>query len=431
MSGDVVVSQLGARMHYALPRILASADRLARFYTDICATDALAGRLGRLPLGGAAAPALKRLAGRVPEGVPPERIVTFPLFGLHSALIRLRNRDDAAVTRHALWAGARFSSLVARRGYAGAAGLYTFAGDGLEQIRAAKRQGLWVAVEQMNAPREVLDRLVNAERARFPEWVEGVADNSGVARAFAARERAEWALADLIVCPSEFVREGVRDCGGPVEKCVVVPYGVDPGEAPPARLRDRGPLRVLTAGALGLRKGTPHVLAAAEALQGIATFRLVGPTAVPGAQLRRLRVVADAPGIVPRGEMRAQYAWADVFLLPSVCEGSATVVYEALAAGLPAVVTSSTGSVVRDGQEGFVTAPGDGAALVEKLRLLASDRDLLRSLGRNARARALDFSVERYGARLLAALPAPCQPVPLRPHAPQAARGMRLERVSP
>lgn len=420
MSADVIVSQLGARMHYAVPRILASADRLSRFYTDICAADGWTSHLGKLPFS-AAVPALARLAGRVPDGVPKDRIVTFPGFGLRSALIRLRNRDAAAVTRHALWAGRRFSVLVARRGYAGASGLYTFAGDGLEQIEAAKRQGLWVAVEQMNAPREVLDELVNGEKARFPDWSAGLADSTRFAEAFAARERAEWALADLIVCPSEFVRESVRSCGGPIEKCVVVPYGVDPGGAPPRRAPGTGPLRVLTAGAVGLRKGSPYVLAAAEALRGVASFRLVGPRAVPAAPLQRLDSVADVRGVVPRSEMRGQYDWADVFLLPSVCEGSATVVYEALAAGLPAIVTSSAGSIVRDGLEGFVTPPSDAAAIVEKLRLLAADRDLARTMSARARRRALEFSVERYGERLLAALPPPRAGVRRRPRGAEAA----------
>lgn len=416
MSGDVVVSQLGARMHYAVPRIFASVDRLSRFYTDICATGGWTTRVGKLPFG-AAVPALTRLAGRVPDGVPEHRIVTFPGFGLLSALIRLGNRDNAAVTRHALWAGRRFSTLVARRGYAGASGLYTFAGDGLEQIEAAKRAGLWVAVEQMNAPREVLDELVNHERARFPEWEAGLPDSSRFAAAFAARERAEWALADLIVCPSDFVRESVRSCGGPVEKCVVVPYGVDPGGEPPRREPRAGPLRVLTAGAVGLRKGSPYVLAAAEALRGVASLRLVGPRAVPQAPLQRLDAVADAPGVIPRGEMREQYDWADVFLLPSVCEGSATVVYEALGAGLPPIVTASTGSVVRDGVEGFVTPPGDAAAIIERLRLLAADRDLVRAMSARARLRAMEFSVERYGERLLAALPPPGAGIRRRPRA--------------
>lgn len=408
MSADVVVSQLGARMHYAVPRILASANRLSRFYTDICAAGGWTTQIGKIPFSGAV-PAVARLAGRVPAGVPEERIVTFPWFGLRSALIRLRNHDDAAVTRHALWAGRRFSTLVARRGYAGASGIYTFAGDGLEQIAAAKRHGLWVAVEQMNAPRDVLDELVGREQERFPQWVDELCDASCFARAFARRERAEWALADIIVCPSDFVREGVRACGGPVEKCVVVPYGVDPGRIPPGRDTREGPLRVLTAGAIGLRKGSPYVLAAAEALGDVACFRLVGPSSLPARQLQRLKSVAEVPGAIPRSDMRAQYEWADVFLLPSVCEGSATVVYEALAAGLPAIVTAGTGSVVRDGVEGFITPLGDAATIIQRLRLLATDRELLQRMRRHARKRAMEFSVERYGTRLLAALPPPAQ----------------------
>lgn len=406
MSADVIVSQLGARRHYAVPRNFASGNRLSRFYTDICAAHGWTAQIGKLPFSGAV-PGSIRLAARVPAGVPTERIFTFPWFGLRSALTRIYNRDDAAVTRHALWAGRRFSKLVAQRGFAGASGLYTFAGDGLEQIEAAKRMGLWVAVDQMNAPREMLDELVSRERDRFPNWVEGLADATRFADAFAARERAEWALADIIVCPSDFVRESVRACGGPIEKCVVVPFGVDPGKEPVQRTSREGPLRVLTAGAVGLRKGSPYVLAAAEALRDVASFRLVGPCTVPDAQFQLLDSVADVPGVIPRSEMRAQYDWADVFLLPSVCEGSAMAVYEALAAGLPAIVTSSTGSIVRDGIEGFITPLGDAPAIIQRLRLLATDRELLKTMSRNARQRAIEFSVERYGERLLAALPPP------------------------
>ncbi len=40
---------------------------------------------------------------------------------------------------------------------------------------------------------------------------------------FIAREEPEWQMADIIICGSEFVRSGIAQCGGPVEKCAVVP----------------------------------------------------------------------------------------------------------------------------------------------------------------------------------------------------------------
>jgi len=108
-------------------------------------------------------------------------------------------------------------------------------------------------------------------------------------------------------------------------------------------------------------------------------------------------------GVVPRSEVAAHYAWADVFLLPSLCEGSATSTYEAMFQGLPVVCTPQTGSVVRDGIDGFIVPPRDGAAIADKLALLAAKPDLLAQLSENARQRSADFTLEKYGERLLAA----------------------------
>ena len=107
---------------------------------------------------------------------------------------------------------------------------------------------------------------------------------------------------------------------------------------------------------------------------------------------------------MPRSEISEQYAWADVFLLPSLCEGSATVCYEALAAGLPVVTTPNAGSVVRDGVEGFTVPIRDSEAIVQKLERLAADRELLAEMSRNALERAREFTVERYGERLVRAV---------------------------
>lgn len=75
-------------------------------------------------------------------------------------------------------------------------------------------------------------------------------------------------------------------------------------------------------------------------------------------------------GAVPRQEIAKQYAWADVFVLPSICEGSATVCYEALASGLPVITTPNSGSVVRDGLDGFIVPIRNSEAIREKLARL-------------------------------------------------------------
>src|SRR5690606_7175785 len=115
-----------------------------------------------------------------------------------------------------------------------------------------------------------------------------------------------------------------------------------------------------------------------------ANFRMVGPCFVAQPCRDELRAALDLRGAVPRAEIMDHYAWADLFLLPSVCEGSATVVYEALAAGLPVITTPNAGSVVRNGADGFIVEPGNVEAICRSLRLLNEDRALLEAMSRQA-----------------------------------------------
>lgn len=398
----VVVSQLGARMHYAVPRILDAAGELERFYTDICADQGWPSWLrllpaSRLPSG------VRRLRGRIVDGVTPHRVTTFPSFGLRLAVRRLAARTLSERTAAALWAAPRFGRLVTRRGFGGAGGFYGFSGECLEQLRAARAAGLWTVVEQIIAPRGVLDRLLKEEEAKFPDWRHEEGSDRH-AREFGDRERAEWETADLVVCGSSFVLEEVAKASGGKARCVVVPYGVDHRFAMPPRPPREGPLRVLTIGASGLRKGTPYVLEAARQLAGKTHFRLVGPSDAPDEVSATLAEALELFGPVPRADIPAHYAWADVFLLPSLCEGSATVVYEALAAGLPVVTTANTGTVVRDGIEGFIVPIRDSEAIVAAIERLDSDRTLLAELSKNASRRAADFDIANYGRRLRKAL---------------------------
>jgi glycosyltransferase involved in cell wall biosynthesis len=401
-TGTVVVSQLGARMHYAVPRILQQNGALERLYTDICAVRSWPRLVGLLPT--RLRPAgLRRLSGRVPAGVPRNKIRSFPMMGAFYVAGRLRATSETDETRLALAEAREFSKRVVRRGFGSASGFYGISGECLEQIEEAKRQGLWAVVEQIIAPRGTVDQLVAAEAARFPAW-QGAFDADPMAAAFGAREKAEWAAADMVICPSEFVRGLVIETGVDASKCMLVPYGVDARVVGSKTERAPGPLRVLTVGEVGLRKGSPYVLAAARRLKGKAEFRMVGPSRLPPEIRGELAQVLTLTGVVPRSEMAAQMAWADVYLLPSVCEGSATSVYEALAAGLPVVCTENTGSVVRHGIDGFIVRSGDVDGIVGALEALNRNPTLRQAMSQNAREQAAEFTVARYGERLLAAL---------------------------
>ena len=411
---SVLVAQLGARMHYAVPRILHAAGQLDHFYTDICGTKGWPMLLKAIPK--ALRPAkLERLVGRIPKDIPADRITAFSGFGIKYAR-RLAASDNTDERNAAfLWGGKEFNRKIIVRGLGNARSVYVFNSAGLELLEAAHRRGLKGVVEQTITPRKIEWQLLLEEQVRFAHWEKRIGEH--LMSDYCDRELAEWTAADLILCASPYVQERIIACGGAPDKCVVVPYGIEVqsaecGRTPhpcPVTKTDREknrPLRVLTVGAVGLRKGSPYVLEAAKKMRGIAEFRMVGAIQVSESARTELESWVDLTGSIPRSEMSKQYEWADVFLLPSLCEGSATSTYEALGYGLPVICTPNTGSVARDGVEGFIVPAHDSQCIVEKLEHLATNLDLLAWMSDAARQLSEYFTLEKYAERLIATLQA-------------------------
>ncbi|WP_414530444.1 glycosyltransferase family 4 protein [Nodularia chucula] len=398
-SNQWLVALLGARMHYAVPRILHQSNLLKHLYTDICAVKGCPKLLHTIPK--SLQPSnLKRLLGRVPEGIPTENITAFNSFGFKYAQKLRQARSPSEATQVFLWAGKTFCQLILEEGFGEASGIYTFNTAGLEVLQSARQQGLITVTEQTIAPKAIEYQLLQQEYQAFPDW-ESPLEEDPFLLELSAREKEEWSTADVILCGSEFVREGIIACGGAAERCKILPYGVDARFLLPEHLPHAGSLRVLTIGGVGLRKGSPYVLAAAKKLQGLATFRMVGPLGIQPEMKSVLASHVELTGTVPRSQILNHYAWADVFLLPSICEGSATVIYEALAAGLPVICTPNAGSVVRNGVEGFIVPIRNYEAIADKLELLAINLDLRHEMSKNARQRASEFTLNAYKQRLL------------------------------
>lgn len=90
-----------------------------------------------------------------------------------------------------------------------------------------------------------------------------------------------------------------------------------------------------------------------------------------------------------RNDIPSLLAASDVFVLPSLYEGSSLAVLEAMAAG-KAVIASRIGGtdeLVVDGESGLLVAPSDPAALGAAVRRLLADAELRRQLGSAARER--------------------------------------------
>lgn len=107
----------------------------------------------------------------------------------------------------------------------------------------------------------------------------------------------------------------------------------------------------------------------------------------------RLAIV-DSP---PPCSMPDLYAAADVFLLPTLYDPFANVTLEAMAAGLPVITTAANGGseIIRPGREGFVVAQPDDAREMAHLLRLMQDAGLRATMGKAARERAADYTLQK------------------------------------
>ncbi len=214
---------------------------------------------------------------------------------------------------------------------------------------------------------------------------------------------AKVADADAVACISDFTRSQLMRLSAPADwpKLDVVHMSVDTDRfVPPAAGRSEGPLRILDVGRLVPEKGAPVLLDAVDLLtqRGIdVELRLVGGGDL-AAELTRIiaeRGLDDRVtlvGSVGQDDIVEQYHWADVFCLPSFQEGLPVVLMEAMATELPVVTSTINGipELVKDGSNGFLLPPGRADLLAEALASLASDPELRRRLGNQARTDVIE-----------------------------------------
>lgn len=222
----------------------------------------------------------------------------------------------------------------------------------------------------------------------------------------------ELQLADLILVASQHVRKTLAGVV-PDEKIKVVPYGAPAVCARPGKTGATGrPLQVLFAGVLHQRKGIGYLLKAVEMLGSDVELTLIGQRMAPNATVDAARKRWRSLETIPHGRVLEIMLESDVLVLPSLSEGFGLVVTEALACGLPVIVTPNVGAsdLIEDGREGFVVPICSAEAIAERLDELNRDRALLAHLSLNAQETAARWPWESYRTALAEAVRAVAAP---------------------
>ena len=398
-----IVAQIGARHAYAVPEVLDRAGLLERFYTDICGDIGWGRQLARARSVPGLRSRLSRLAGRRLPDATRGKTRTFGWPVCHHALRAGRRHSDAAVAfREHLRFSDALGQAMTRAGYGSATHVYSMLGECAPFLIEGSRRGLKVVSEVYIMLST--ERLLAQERRAFPDWEPDAPDFATIRRS-AVPEDVLLTRSDHFICPSPAVQDDlIANVGISRERTSLVPYGVhrDWLALEPRPVRGR----ILFAGEPNLRKGIHYFAMAAARLRAPRhryAFRVAGGVSPRVAQQPLCRGL-DFLGRVPRERIHEEFAAADVFVLPSLAEGSAEATYEALAAGVPVVTTPAAGSVVRDGIEGRVVPERDPVALADAIAEIVEDRDKRARMSVAARERASDYTWECYGERLVAVL---------------------------
>lgn len=209
--------------------------------------------------------------------------------------------------------------------------------------------------------------------------------------------------ADRILVPSEHIANTLSTYGVDRSRVTVIPYAADTGRFRPDPARRHGAeCTFLFAGGITQRKGIKYLLEAWRLVRRPGwRLQLVGGLPRDPGPLHAHLDDVELLGRVSHAEMPARMAAADVFVFPSLFEGSAVVTYEALASGLPSIVTPEAGSVVRDEQDGLIVPAGDVPRLALAMERLGLAPELRAAMAVSARQRSEQFDWPRYHSAIV------------------------------
>ena len=281
--------------------------------------------------------------------------------------------------------------------------VYLWAGLSLEIFEQFHKNGSKIIIERINCHNATSREILKKAEQRW-----GIKPDKIIGDDIIAIENRKLEIADAVFCPSPMVRNSMIENGVAQEKLLSTSYGWSPERFAltlPRRQENSKPV-FLFVGTLCLRKGVPLLLEAWKQanIDGELLFcgsidQDIQANFAEQLESKNIRYISFTKDL---GQI---YSQADVFVFPSLEEGGPMVTYEAMAHGIPPLVTAmGGGAIVQDGVNGMVLPDTDIGAWVTAMREIAENRQKRIELGKNAQQRAQDFTwknVAEQRAKLL------------------------------
>jgi glycosyltransferase involved in cell wall biosynthesis len=391
----IIVIQHGARHRYAIPRIFYRMGYLSKLVTDSHAgsrlgmTASIVSKFIKLPT------STKHLKERQILEIPKSFVnSTDRWIGVRSRLERKYGGDIAAYlrARDSVW-----YSLTKKSIFHGANILYSMGGENLALLHDAQNRGIKVIVDAFISPLNLRQTFEAKRGLGIPTTFE---ENQHAK--VESHYKSVFQVADVILCPSRWVAEGVEFLNPQFKsKIQLCPYGSSLILQSGFREPIEG--RIFWAGGDWFRKGLHHLAAAADILTKAhpkMEFR-IGGISDPAVHFMTRFKNLNFLGKVDRASIEKEFASADMFVFPTLTEGMASVLVEAVSSGCPILTTRGAGfDALEDGKGGILFEPGDPQALAELIQRLYLDRHRLECMSSECVALASNYTMEAWAGRL-------------------------------
>lgn len=287
-------------------------------------------------------------------------------------------------------------------------GVYAYEDGALATFERAKKLGLKCIYELPIAYWELGRSLMIEEAERLPLWADTLGGGIKDSQKKLDRKTRELELADIVITPGKFVVDSLPAWASK-KALVIAPFG-SPDivekmvNSTPKKNDVRRPLRVLFVGSMGQRKGLADLFTAIkllnnDAIELVVLGSLQAPMEFYRSELTRFTYELGRPHEAVLGLMRS----CDVFCLPSIVEGRALVIQEAMSQGLPIIITPNTGGadLIIEGHTGFLVPIRSPEIIAEKICWFNNNRLKIPEMGRSAQEHAATYTWQSYGAKII------------------------------
>lgn len=238
------------------------------------------------------------------------------------------------------------------------------------------------------------------------KFIQKVTGSNKLFKKIAAHKIKEYDLADQIFCLSAFAAETLIQNQIPSDKIKVVNLGYNPQVfQPKLPIQQNTPLNVVFLGTIMYRKGIQDVLEVIkQSNSSNIQLTVIGPRGDASTlfeqHIDRLKI--DYYPFLSHQEMVKILQHQDIMILPSYLDSWAVVVPEAMACGVPCIVSTATGAceMITNDIDGWIIEPGDIAAMKQILLAALENPDQLLQVKQAAVKKAAAYTWSRYNAQI-------------------------------